>query len=57
VANKRLIHAGKRIDVTHHTGGAVNNGEMVPEQFLGPAANLVDLAVVFEDLFHCAAVA
>jgi hypothetical protein len=35
----------------------VNNGKMAAEKFLGPAMDLVDLTVVFEDLLHCAAVA
>lgn len=35
----------------------MNNSKMVAEKFLGPTADLVNLAVVFEDLFHCTAVA
>jgi hypothetical protein len=54
--DKRLVHASEGVHVAHHTGGAVDNGEMVTEKFLGPATDLVDLAVVFENLLHCAAI-
>jgi hypothetical protein len=56
LADKRLVHSGERVNIAHHTRGAVDNGEMVAEKCLGPAADLVDLAIVFEDLFHCATV-
>jgi hypothetical protein len=48
--------AGEGSDVAHHAGRAVDNSKMVPEEFLGPAANLVDVAVVVKDFFHSATV-
>ena len=44
------------IDVTHHAGKAMNYLKMVAKELLCPAANLVNGAVVFEDLLHSAAV-
>ena len=51
-----LVLMLESIHVPHHASGSVDDGEVVTQQFLGPAADLGDFAIVVEDLFHGRAV-
>ena len=55
---ERVIEsAAEAVHITHHAGWAMKNLEVVAEEFLRPAANLVDQPVVFQNFAHGAAVA
>jgi hypothetical protein len=51
-----IIKTGESVDIAHHASWPMDNGKVVAEEFLGPAANLMDVAFVIEDFFHGAAV-
>jgi hypothetical protein len=48
--------AGEAIDVTHVTGNTVENLKVVAKEFLCPAADLMNGAIIFEDFFHGATI-
>ena len=50
VDDKRVKMAGQGVDIFHHAFGAMENGEVIAHQFLGPAPDLVDFAIVFKNL-------
>jgi hypothetical protein len=52
-----VVEAGEGVNVAHHAGRAVDDGEMVTEEVLGPPADLMDLDVVLQDLLDGTAVA
>ena len=55
--DKTLASTGERVNVGHHASWAMSDSKVAPQQFLSPAVDNVDLAVVIWDLFHGAAVA
>jgi hypothetical protein len=45
------------VDIFHHASCAVEDVKVVTEQFLGPAADLVNWSVILEDFAHSATIA
>jgi len=57
LTDKTVVTTGECVDVGHHASRAMDDSEMVTEQFLGPAADDVDLTIVIENLLHRTAIA
>jgi hypothetical protein len=53
---QRPVPSSECIHVRHHAGRTMDDVKAVAEQLLGPAANLVDGAIVFQNLLDTAAV-
>ena len=54
--DQRPVPTGKSVNVGHHAGWPMHHMKEVAQKFLGPAAHLVDGAVVFQNFFDTAAI-
>ena len=55
--DETLVSARECVNILHHASWAMDDGEVVTEKFLGPAADNMDLTIIIEDFFHSAAIA
>ena len=54
--DQRSVPTGKSVNVGHHAGWPMHHMKEVAQKFLGPAAHLVDRAVVFQNFFDTATI-
>jgi hypothetical protein len=54
---KTFVEAGEAIDVSHHPSRTMKDLEKIAKELLRPTTNLMDGAVVFENLLDGAAIA
>jgi hypothetical protein len=52
-----VIMASNAIDIPHHTGWLVKNLEVVAKEFLGPAADLMNRSIIFQNFLDGTAIA
>jgi hypothetical protein len=57
LSDKGVVEPSKAIDVSHHARWAMENLKEVTKKLLGPAADLMNGPVVFQDFFDGTAVA
>jgi len=55
--HERSVHAVECVDIAHHAVGAMHHGEVVPEEFLGEAANGVKGSFIRENFLDRVAIA
>jgi hypothetical protein len=57
LGDERMVEAGEAIDVSHHTGGPMENLKEVAKKLLGPSTDLMDRAIILQYFFDGAAIA
>jgi hypothetical protein len=54
--NKRVVKATEGVNITHHARRTMHEGEVVAQEFLGKATNLMNGTGVFKEFLHGIAV-